>query len=710
MPVFEVTAPDGTKWEVNAPDGATEQQALAYAQKQWSTRSQQQGSTNRSIADQVGLAARAMTKGALSLPGIVADAAGGIYNTAADLVAPGKGWRKIPTARALDGVMDSIGLPRPDTPEQRIVAQAVEMGTGAGVGARAAQAGANVLSGAAKDALGRLGVNPLAQVAAGAGGGAAGQHAREVGAGPLGEVVSSVVGGLAAGGAVQGAQALRSSFSQPRQLAPAEVEARVMAALQSRGIDPRSITPAMRTAILEDARKAMRLGRLDDGALARLADYRRLGLEPTRGRLTLDPLDVTREQNAMRLAAATGNADARLPQIAQGNNQGLVSAIEGMNPIRDSVATGERVMQPILSRDASMQAAKSQLYKQAEQMAGGSVPLEKGPLNGVWGALERARKLRFLPSEVAGTINDILSDTRAPLTVNVLDELKTTIATAQRGTKDGNVKAALGIVRDYLDGMPIKPDFPTGPGLATAAQAQVMRAADDGTRGLIDALNEARSANAAWRGWQRSAPGIQAAVEGAAPDNFVRQQILSRSASVENVAKLADEINQNPQAREAVRSAIVQHLKDAGIGRGNEAQTASVNGRQWLAALSDIGDRKLALFFAPDEVEQLKAIGRVGAIEVFQPRGSAVNNSNTAAGVAGLLQGLSRYVKPLAGKLPFGQEVVGAPMDNITLSVMQRGAMNIPRGLLAAQPQAPVGLLDPYALPLITGGGLLSQP
>ena len=170
-----------------------------------------------------------------------------------------------------------------------------------------------------------------------------------------------------------------------------------------------------------------------------------------------------------------------------------------------------------------------------------------------------------------------------------------------------------------------------------------------------------------------------------------------------DVAALAGEIGSSQSALNAVRGAIVQHLKDAAIGRGNQNQTANFSGRQWLSALSDIGDRKLSLFFGPDELESLKAIGRTGSIETFQPRGSAVNNSNTGAAMANLLQGLGRYVKPLASKVPFGEEVVNAPLNNITLSLMERGATNVPRGLLTTQPAQPRGKLDALLLP-----GLLS--
>jgi hypothetical protein len=35
MPVYEVTSPDGKTWEVNAPEGATQDQVLSYARSQW---------------------------------------------------------------------------------------------------------------------------------------------------------------------------------------------------------------------------------------------------------------------------------------------------------------------------------------------------------------------------------------------------------------------------------------------------------------------------------------------------------------------------------------------------------------------------------------------------------------------------------------------------------------------------------------------------
>lgn len=712
MPRYEITSPDGKRWEVDAPDGATQDQVLAYAQQQWSAKPAGAApgpmTRNNDLAAQAGLTLRAAGKGVMALPGMANDAIGGLLNAGQDLaLGKGRGYRFQPTQHVLDNLMTSAGLPQPDTPMQRIVGKAVEVGSGGASGAALMGRAATGASGVTQQVLQRMAANPGAQAFAGVTAGAAGQQAAENGAGWGGQFVASLLGGLGGAGLASGAKSLAESAKRALAptMQPAQIEARVTAALQNRGIDPASITPAMRTSLMQDVKAALKTGdNLDDAALARLADYRRLNMTPTRGRVSLDPLDVTREQNAMRMAAATGARDAQLPQIAQANNQRLLSHMDDMQPLPDRALAGERVMGPILQRDAAMQAAERSLYDKARGMAGGDIPLDSGKtMNGIFTALDADLKTPFLPEGVAKVLNRIQAG-EMPLDVRTLDVLKTMLSTAQRATGDGNVKRALSIVRNELDNAPIVPAGNPAFGGATAA---AMREADN----LMSALNEARGAAFQRRQWQESAPGIARALDGATADTFVQQNILASNAGARDVTRLAAELAGDPTAMQAVRGSIVQHLKDQAIGKGNSAQTANFSGRQWSAALSGIGDRKLGLFFDPTELEQLKAIGRVGTIETFQPRGSAVNNSNTAAALGNLLQGVSGLVKPWASKLPFGQQAINQPLDNITLSLMERGAMRAPAGLLSTVPgQRPPGLLDQLLLPMAAGGGLLAPP
>lgn len=731
MATYEVTAPDGTKWEVSAPDNASQDQVLEYAKSQWASKPAEPRVSNNNIAGALGRTARSALGAAGGLASVFTEPVRLLTDTLYEK-ATGRQSPSVPLSSLAGQASDAIGLARPETPLQRVVDKATQAGFEAMLGSGAARAlsrlpmssapavpksAADQVSGApntAREVLRRLSDDPLMQVTSAAGGGAAGQQAAESGAGVGGQAVSALGGGLLAAG---GLGALRSGADIVRNMLPQAgraqaVDMRINVALQNNGIDPASINPAMRGFLREQVGAAMKMGDLNDDAIARLADYQRLGLTPTRARLTLDPYDVTREQNAMRFAAATGARDARLPTIANENNQRLLSRVDEFNPIDDAFATGQRAGAPIAGVNRSMEAAKNALYRRAEDMAGGDIPLERGALNSVYGKLEAARKLRFVPENVMGTIDDILNDTRTPFNVNQLDSLKTTIATAQRSTQDGNVKQALKIIRDHLDTMPLTPEKRVfgGSQVVTPQTAAMMRQQDAAAGQLKQALDEARQSNYAWRQWQESAPAIRSVVDDENPAVFVERFVRSKTADLRDVGRAAEIINSSPDARNAVRSELVQYLKNRAIGRGNDSATGNFSGRGWMSGLSDIGERKLGLFFDRDEIETLRAIGRTGISEVFQPRGSAVNNSNTSAGIAGLVQGLSKRLSPAAAKLPFGQDAISGPLDNTALWALQRPALNIPRSLLTPQQQQQ-GLLDPLLIPgLALSGGLFAPP
>jgi len=673
---------------------------------------------NNNIAAQLGLTARSGMQALGGMAGLVVDPVSGLMNA----VTPDN-WPKAKTLRSFaGGIADSIGLPSPNTPMERIVSQGTEMMTGAGGAARAMSSLAGRATGATSAIARRLAEAPATQVAAAGAGGAAGQQAQETGAGPVGQFVSALGGTLLAGGAMAGGQrameSVRRALPVPTQVMT-RIDNTINISLQNRGIDPATITPAMRDMLRENVRRAMDLGQIDEAAVGRLADYTRLGMTPTRGRLTLDPYDVTQEQNAAKFAAATGNREAMLPTIANDNNRRLLGLVDDFDPVADSFTTGQRAMAPIASRNAALEGQKTALYGRANEMAGGDIPLARGAvLNQINAELERSMKGPFLPAEIRSILNRFSTDPDVPFTVAGIDNLKTIIATAQRGAQDGNVKAALSVVRNALDSMPMEPikrQF-GGNQVVTQQGAQFLRNQDAMAGELKRVLDEARSANFRWREWQRSAPGIEAVVDDANPATFVQNFVRSRTADPRDVKKMAAVINADPGARQAVRSELVQFLKDRAIGRGNDSATGNFSGRNWTSGLSDIGRQKLSLFFDEGEIETLMALGRVGTTETFQPRGSAVNNSNTAAGMAGLLQGLSRMLKPALAtldKVPLGQlagdNLVRRPLDASTLALLQRRAGNVP-GALVTQPQNQMSPIDPLLLPALLGTTSLTQP
>jgi len=76
MPKFQVTSPDGKSFEVNAPDGATQEQVLSYAQTQFQTPQAQPLPKNMDVASNAG------NKAIAAVPDTILNAPTNLYNLA----------------------------------------------------------------------------------------------------------------------------------------------------------------------------------------------------------------------------------------------------------------------------------------------------------------------------------------------------------------------------------------------------------------------------------------------------------------------------------------------------------------------------------------------------------------------------------------------------------------------------------------------------
>lgn len=711
------------------PDGMSDADMASAIKRQALSLSQQPDSLGR----QAGLFARSSLRAAAGIPGIVTEP---IRNVVVNPLLRAAGLPGVqPLTQGAEDLSNWIGLPTPQTKVERIVDKGVEMGMGsAGMAGLAQSAGSALARQAPRivDGVAQLGktagqkmaelfaANPGTQAVAGASGGMAGQHAQENGAGFWGQLGSTVLGGLGGAGAMAAGKGVAGAIGNAMSpaLSPQVVDARVTQILVNQGIDPASIGPAILSQMREDVTAALKTGgTLSDDAVARLADYKRVGATPTRAGITLDPFDVTMQKNASKLAAATGARDGRLPQIASDNTRALQNVVTGMGPNPDAYASGQQVINSIGARDAALTTQKRSLYAAATAMAGGEIPVDRGAFtNAAFEGLIKQNKMAFLPESVGKMLDQISKGEvvvngvthPVPFNVNTIDALKTTLATASRSA-DGNGRAALAIVRDALEATPINPTKASfgGGQLVTGAGASALKSADAQAADLLAALDKARAAARGQFTWQESAPGIEAALGGAIPDSFIHQQIIAKTAGYDNVAKLAASLQ--PADTAAIKGSIVQHLLDSATQRGREASASNFNGPGLSAALKAIGDRKMALFFSPEEIAALKSAGRVGGFETFQPSGSAVNNSNTGAAMANILQGIGKFTKPLANRLPFGAEAISGPLDYMTLRSMERPALNFSGGLLSEMPQQGsfgAGLLGPA----LYGGSSMLAP
>jgi len=628
----------------------------------------QLGLTGRAAMEGVGSAISAPTEPLRMATEAISRAAGGPSVSSAETIA-----QKLANALGLPkpiekSVMDSSGQ------GERFAFDVAKTGFSALPMVSGARALAPLTGGRSQAVLNQLSANPAMQAISAAGAGAGGSIAREYGAPPEMELLASILAGVAAptaaapiGSGIKAATTALGSKVAPTRFGvqPAQIDELITNTLGRSGFDFAKVPDQVKTALRNDVANALRTGgTFDEDAMRRLIDIRMIqGATPTKGMITLDPRQITLEQNLAKSGMNTTNPDLQqLGQIQNANNQALIRALNerGAGDVRSPymLAAGEANVGKISATDVAKQAETSALYKAAQDTAGGTIPLDRsGLINNIDAALSAQNKNAFLPPEIRTILNTIAKGETiiegkkfpVPFDVNALDNLMTTIATASRSTKDGNVKGALKIVRDAIEQTELKPiKADLGGGLVTAETGAMLRAADAQPKELLDALNKARASHRERMTWIESSKPIDATVNGMQPDQFVRKFVLSGDvADAAAVAKAGDPA--------ATKSAILTHLKDKALG-GQSDELGTFGAASYNKAIKEIGDKKLELFFNPDEITELKRLGRVAGYMTTQPKGSAVNNSNSGA----LMLGVGIDALGALGGLPLVGTAIGA--------------------------------------------------
>ena len=651
-----------------------------------------------------------------------------VVNPAAELVG-------LPPATSSGSTMaslaDTLGLPSPETRQERIVGDTARLMAGSGgmmglLGAAGggAQAAGGLLPTASTTGLGQsvtasLAANPGTQLGSATGAGLLGGTARENGAGALGQFGASMAGGLLGGGAVMAGSSLADSarnVASRLSKRPADLDIRFNNLMDEAGVDLSTLPKEVARGLRAEMESSLRTGReLRPDAVRRLADFRAVGATPTRGSITLDPVQLTREQNLAKIAANSADDQlAGLPRMQNQNNATLINRLNesGAGRAPEAIEAGEAAI-GALSRNLDAQRSNvNTLYSRARDSSGRSFPLDGASFtNRVGQALDDNLLGGALPADVRNHLNRIAQGD-VPFTVDYAEQLKTAMGKLQRATSDGQVRMALGVVRNELDNTPVLGlGQQTGAAGARAVNPGNLPAAPNAPQlgeEAIAAFNQARAANREMMRGVEASPALKAVFEGTAtPDQFVSRYILGKNATAADVAALRRGLGDNPAAVGAVRDHLVDYLKGKALN-GAADEVGKFSSAAYNKALGAIGGRKLAQFFSPEEIAQLRAIGRVGSYMQAQPVGSAVNNSNSGALLAG--RGYD-FLKSVVGKIPLGDAALLTPLRNIEISLRQRGAQNVLPGLLAEGVKRQTPISGPFLLPGAAAvGGLLAAP
>lgn len=728
MPTYEVTSPDGKTWEVNAPDGATQDQVLSYAKQQWSASQKpaekpaavQAGEAIKdSLPRQFGLTARYGIEGLANIAEPVRMA----------LNALGVPGQQRPMSEVVGSYLTKAGLPEPQGANERVIGDASRLVAGSMGGGALAGKLAQGAEGTTQKVLESLAARPGMSAISAAGAGGAGGSVREAGGGPWAQFGAALLGGVAAPMAAQGAaNAAKAGVASVKSLlaSPSDLDALLTVQLQKAGVDPTTIGAAAKAQLRDDTKAALLSGQpLDAAALRRLTDYRNIGATPLLGDITQDPAILTQQRNLSKQAANTKGMPAGLPNIENQNARRVISTLENATgSADDAYTTGQKIISAVNSKDASLQAQERALYGAAQDSQGRALPLDRGSfLDEAFGNLANSNKMAFLPENISkfletlgkGTVKVNGQEYPVPFDVNTIDQLKTTLATASRSTSDGNARAAIKAVRDALENVQPKMQDFNGAQLATQAQAAALRAGDPAAKAM-EAFDAARSFARDRRQWQESANFIEDALGGAAPDAFVKKHIIG--GTVDDLSKLrqmiggpavsdsralvpsngpAQTAQQSGQLLDSVRKQLVDYIMQRGKADGDTVKFTSAGMND---ALKQIGDRKLSMFFSPDEISQIKSAVNVGRYMQSQPIGSAVNNSNTAGAALGRMTSLLDKVSPVPGVGPLFAD----PVKGGLLQLQLRGMGKLSNGLLGAN-EPPPPLTPSLLIP-----GLLAAP
>lgn len=570
------------------------------------------------------------------------------------------GIESTPMAETVRAGGEAVGIPQPEGTVERTTAGAARV-----IGPTIATMGAGgVLAGAGGRTAANVGQiltsQPGTQLAAATGGGIAASLAQEQGAGPVTQFLAGLVGGIAPITAASIARGTINKFSTATTKAAEEI-------LRRNEVDMSGMSIASRRELTNKVKEAVRKGDVDIGALKRYSDYLSVGATPTRGRVSLNQIQITQEKNLAKMGAA-GSVDKNLQalsNIERANDALLVQHINeiGAANADDALTAGSKLIPLLKTLDAPYKNAVDMAYKSVRSSTGRYAELNTKQFSETANNYLDDQMLGpALPKEALRYLNGISSG-KIPFNVNTMiqvDKRLSGLARTANKNNDSEGALAINVVRKALNETEL-----------------------DTTKGnigqkTIDLYNKARQMAASRFSIIDDTPALKAALKDAEPDKFVQTFITGsadKKANYSDVKSLVDVLSKNPEGLEIARNQVAKYLRDQATNfKPDETAVFSPSG--FARAMRTIGDQKLKLFFGNDGLSQLKKIGRVSEIEKFKPSGAGINVSGSA----------TTYLGQKA-------DVIGRTLNKIPIlgkyaSPMARNAL---QGL-AASPEAKVAL------------------
>lgn len=283
----------------------------------------------------------------------------------------------------------------------------------------------------------------------------------------------------------------------------------------------------------------------------------------------------------------------------------------------------------------------NQAYEDLAAANGGKLPIDgKAFADNAISTLKDEDRFDYLPQVIVKKLEDYSSGKKT-MNFNLFENLRTDLAAEMRKADragDGTTKYALSKVRDSLESLPV-----TG-------EAEHLKPLADRARESAKSVFAKRDSDPAYA----AVFDDEAKAGSYSPlaDTFINKYIIKAPRA--HLEQLASKLSSDMEAKQTIASSLIDHLNSSA---GIDTRTGSGNFTQagYNKALTNVAP-KIDLMVDKPTADLLHQIGNVARHVQFQPAGSFVNNSGTATA---LMASGAKQIAEHATNMAFGGIPVG---------------------------------------------------
>jgi hypothetical protein len=363
-------------------------------------------------------------------------------------------------------------------------------------------------------------------------------------------------------------------------------------------------------------------------------------VELTEGQASQNPVLISRERNERGFKEAHAQRFNEQNKALQENANIIKQNVAPNVLTTDYVADATNLIDSVKAIKEANKTKTQEAYKALEDAAGGKFPIDgKKFANNAIEKLTAEDRLDYLPSTIKNKLDSYAAGSKE-MNFNLFENLRSDLAAEMRKADragDGNMKNVLSVVRNELENLP-------------------MQEGDVALKGLAD--NARKTAKADFD-LEKSNPLYSKVLNEAADSKDFIQNFVIRSKNADFM-KSVDLLKSDPIALEHLRSGTMDYI----IRESTDA-SGNFSNAKFTKAIENLNvNKKLDALFGENS-KQLQDLAEVAKIVEARPKGSYVNESNTATALGSMAK---QYGGELIRRIP----VVGAIVEPAAQVLQQR--------------------------------------